>query len=344
MAHHSILTILRAATVALTSLGLLTAPMTQAFAATTFGNLKTPQQFRADAARYDESVKAIQSIASMRIATPAELNSAVAILQKHSPNLRLSASRLVALGYDDRRFATAIAANLTNERLAVDFARRLAADHTIAARLDGATELRARMAALIKANAAALQSAIDQLQAATLRITGKSPGVRPKFLALPPPTIWTPSSNIVLAAIAFTFPSIAANAPVLQQPATGTPSTTPTVPSATAIAAYLAALAQRAAQQTLGDAFESQRLVQELFEDVREAIAEAERMAIDACIERMRVVFEQCLADIPKSAPAEYGKAKSACELGFQVDRAMCSSMPSYGTTDSSLFPPGFPY
>lgn len=304
--------------------------------AATFGSLKTAQQFRTDAALYDQSIKAIDSIAATRITTAAELKSAAALLQKHSPNLALGASRLVALGLDDRRFATAIAANLANEDMAADFARRLAADYRIVLRFDGAADLQARMAATLQANAATYQRAIDSLGAASLRITGRTPAVQAKFFAPPPSSVWTPASTVILAAIAYTFPSIAVDAPALRLPTTGGTSTNPFVPSAASIAAYMSAIARLTAQQSLTSAFGGFELQQELYDAVRETVADAQQAAVDGCVERARVVFEKCVAAIATTTQAEQDSARSSCEMAFTIARGMCSVNPNYGSTGSS--------
>lgn len=308
--------------------------------ARTFAELKTAQQFQADAALYDAAIKAIGALGGQRIATPAELQSAMSLYHSHAPAIGFAAARLIALGYQDSRFTTAIRANLADERLAQDFARRLVADPAIAARLDGAPELKARMAALLQANATAVQRAIDNLHAATLRITGSSPGVKPKYFAPPAATIWDPASSAILATITVTFPPIAAT---LGKTTTVT-ATVPGIynPMDRAISTFLALIRSAQIRADYGTQIDTLRgYADDALQEFREAYAELLESGKDACVARARARYDQCLVEAARLTGDKRSDAQQDCGFRFQTDRAMCSFNPSWDLDTSSLFSPG---
>jgi len=309
---------LRATVVAVVSLGLVTAPMAQAFAATTvaprtIGELKTARQFQIEAARYDRAVKAIGSISTMSLRTPADLEAAGKIVRMHAPSLKLLTSKLVTAAYQDQTFTLAIARNFRDERTAKAFAGRLMADYKSVQQLDGAQALGKRLGDLTNANAAVLQKAADALRAATARITGKDPVIQPHYLTQREAYGWTLLIIAVLFLAALTFPALAIG--VAAWAALFAP---------VAVAAFLTSPITAIVVALYGGAIIA-AIVADEEEPPPDTSAGSESAAVANCVDAALERNEQCLEDASELPAADRAYAQFACASQLAAEQAFCS-------------------
>lgn len=314
MAHRSILAMLRAATVALTSLGLLTAPMAPALAATaaaprTIGDIKPASAFRAEAARYDQAVKAIGSIGTMSLRTPADLENASNIIRRHSASLRLLTSKLVTAAYDDPTFTMAIARNFRTESSARAFGQKVMTDPRSVEQLEGVSVLKRRMYDLTNANAAALQKTAENLRVATQRITGNAGGVQPRYLPALTDQQWRNLIIVVLLVAVLTFPPLILGIGTLLALAS---------PPAVAIFATIAVNAYVAA--LLGFI-----IIGEANITLAAIDAQSESAAIAACVSAAEERYEQCMEDASDLPAADRLGAQLTCAGLLAGEQAVCS-------------------
>ena len=321
MRAGSLIAFMRSAIVVTVSLGLVIAPATPALAATatapkTLGDIKSASRFRAEAARYDQAIKAIGSIGSMSLRTPADLSSADAIIRKYGPSLKLLTSKLVTLAYDDPTFTLAIAKNFANERLAKDFAGKLMGDRRYVEQLNGAKALEKRMVEFTNVNGALLQKASENLRISTARITGKSSGVQPRYLPALSATQWYTLIVIVLLVAAITFPALAIGAAIYASLIVpGAAAAFLTSPLTVAFAAYFT----WAAGYMIIDALDG--------EDPPPANSSTgqDSAAVAACIDAAIARNEQCLEGANSGTAAERLLVQLGCASNLAAEQAFCS-------------------
>jgi len=299
----------------------------QPAAAATFAELKPAAQVRAEAALYDQAVKAMNSLAATRIVTLADFANARKLFATHAGNMRYAAVRMVALGYQDARYAKAIAAQLTSAAAAESFAKRLAADYRVASRLDGAAELRLRMAAALQANTAAYQRALDTMHAAALRLGLRIPGVRPKYFSPPDASIWNPQVEVIFTTIAVTFPAIANE----QASSTGY-----TVNPA-AITGFLGAIRLSVLQATYEDIADELRLAMEQREAMQQTFAEIREMLAEACKRDAQTRREACYAEAAALPADQQASARESCDWAYTMDVGLCTTGVRVGGCSSLL-------
>lgn len=316
MPHTSFLSFLRATVVALTSIGMAILPSAQAVAATaaaprTIGELKSAAAFRAEAASYDQAVRAIASIGNASLRTPADLQAADAIVRRNALTLRLLTSKLVAMAYEDPAFTLAITRNLSNEATARTFAKRITTDFKSVETLDGAPQLKKRMYELTRANADLLQKAASNLHAATVRITGNTQLVQPRYLPALTDPQWTALIVIILVVAALTFPPLILGIGTLLA-----------LSSPTAVAAFTSFQLTSYVVAFLGVIILSVLADQDGSAAERGASADA---AVAACIEAAVERNEQCLREAGELPPAERLNAQIACTAYLAGEQALCS-------------------
>ena len=315
MAHRYILAILRATVVALTSLGLLTAPMAPALAATaaaprTIGDIKPASAFRAEASRYDQAVKAIGSIGSMSLRTPADLEAAGSIIRRHGPSLRLLTSKLVTTAYDDPTFTRAIASNFSTDQSARAFAQKVTTDFRSVEQLQGAPALKKRMYDLTNANAAVLQKAAENLRVATQRITGDAGGVQPRYLPALTDQQWRNLIYIVLLVAVLTFPPLILGIGTLVA-----------LFSPTAVAVFVTFPIQAYLAAFLGIL-----IIGELNEqETGSAAPSGDSAAIAACLDAASARLDQCMTAAAEQPAAERLGAQLACQGQYSAEVTFCS-------------------
>lgn len=289
---------------------------TQPASAVSFAEIKPATQLRVEAARYDEAVKAMNAIAAMRIATPAEFADARKLFDAHAGNLRHAAARLAVLGHQDRRYARAVAALLVTPAAAQAFAQQLAADHRYASRLDGAADLRTRMASTLQANTAAYQRALDAMHAAALRLGIRIPGVQPKFFSPPDATLWNPTADVILAVIALTFPAIANDAAASTGITVAPPSQ----------AAFLERIRSQDLLPADADALKGLQFNWDAYDAVRQTYHDIVEAMEATCIDEAKAKRDLCHTDATRLRPREQAAAHEACDWSYTMDAAMCRS------------------
>ncbi|HEY7784518.1 MAG TPA: hypothetical protein VIB00_07325 [Pyrinomonadaceae bacterium] len=137
--------------------------------------IKSESQFRSEAARYDAAIRAIGSIASMRLDNTAEFQKAFDVLKRERPNLKFHRSKLIALALSDPAFANAVKKKAPDKSAAESFVKQLNADRQAVLRLDGVQTLQSRMRRSDEADAATLRRAAEHLKAAGEKIKASAP-------------------------------------------------------------------------------------------------------------------------------------------------------------------------
>jgi hypothetical protein len=315
MRAGTLIAFMRSAIVATVSLGLVIAPATPALAATaaapkTIGDLKPASAFRTEAAHYDQAIKAIGSIGSMSLRTPADLEAAGKIVRRYSPSLRLLTSKLVTTAYDDPTFTRAIAGNFKTEKSARTFAQKVMTEVRSVEQLQGATALKKRMYELTNANAAVLKKAAENLRVATQRITGDAGSVQPHYLPALTDQQWRNLILIVLLVAVLTFPPLILGIGTLL---------TLVSPTAVAVFATIAVNAYVAAFLGLIIIAEANVTL-----DLIDAQA-SESAAIAACVSAAEERYEQCMEDAGDKPAAERLGAKLTCAGLLAGEQAVCS-------------------
>lgn len=183
-------------------------------------DLKSQSQFRNEASRYENAMRAIAGISTMKLETTEDLKRAIAILDRERPNLKLFFSKLVVIGFSDSTFSNAVKKKMPDKQAAESFLKGLQADHKAVLRLDGAESLATRLQRTAESDATILRRAGERLKEAAEKIkrvgqVGRSPGFRhndefkvtrvgfrKKTLPIPAPNTVMQVAEILLFALA----------------------------------------------------------------------------------------------------------------------------------------------
>ncbi len=133
-------------------------------------DLKSQSRLRTDAARYENAIRAIGEIATMKLETPDDLKRAIAILNRERPNLRFHLSKLVVMGINDSTLSSAAKKRVSDKQAAEAFAKELDADPKAVLKLNGAAALQTRMRQSSEADAATLRRVAERLKEAAEKI------------------------------------------------------------------------------------------------------------------------------------------------------------------------------
>ena len=141
-------------------------------------DLKSESQFRSEASRYENAMRAIAGIATMKLETTEDLKRAIAILDRERPNLKLIFSKLVVTGLSDSTFSNAVKKKMPDKQAAESFLKGLRSDHKAVFKLDGAESLATRMQRSAESDAAILRRTGERLKESAAKIKRVSQGAR----------------------------------------------------------------------------------------------------------------------------------------------------------------------
>jgi hypothetical protein len=151
--------------------------MTGAYAG---GDLKTESEVRTEASRYEAAIKAIASIATMKLEIADELKKALAIVEREGPNLKFSRSKRIMLGLSDSTFISAVKKRSPDKAAGEALIKEVSADPRAVLKLDGAEALATRIQKSAEADAAILKRSGEALKAAAARFKqARQGGARP---------------------------------------------------------------------------------------------------------------------------------------------------------------------
>jgi hypothetical protein len=161
------------------SLVLYPALRTSAKATYAGSDLKNESQVRSEASRYDGAIRAIASVASMKLENPDELKKALAILDREGSNLKFNRSKLIVLGLGDSTFANSVKKASSNKAAAEGLITEISSDPKAVFKLSGAQGLVTRIRQSAQTDAATLRRVAERLKAiaAKLKQTSNERGI-----------------------------------------------------------------------------------------------------------------------------------------------------------------------
>jgi hypothetical protein len=149
--------------------------LNQVYAAVnTQGGAITGSQIRSEAERYQRALNAISGISTMKLDTIEDLKKANEIMRTFMPDVSLVRSKLILIGLNDQAFTAEIKKRGTNKETAEKYVKELRGNPNEVTKLNGAAELKAKMAGALKGDAAILKSAGTHLKDAADRLKAKS--------------------------------------------------------------------------------------------------------------------------------------------------------------------------
>ena len=129
---------LRATTSLLVMVSLVAGMIPAPAGAATLRDLKTLDQIRSEATKYDAAILAISKIASLPLDTAEQRKAAVATMEKHAANVKLHASKLVMVALEDKTFMEGLAKRLTDAKAGEALAKEINADTKAILKVAGA--------------------------------------------------------------------------------------------------------------------------------------------------------------------------------------------------------------
>src|SRR6185295_10442935 len=132
--------------------------------------IKTADQYKTEAGRFNSALNAIKPIATMKLETGDDLKKAIAILDREREGLKLRLSKYVSMGLSDSTFASAIKKRATNQKTAEDLVNQIEADPKVVMNVEGASSLKTRIEQSGQADAATFRVVSDRLKEASERI------------------------------------------------------------------------------------------------------------------------------------------------------------------------------
>jgi hypothetical protein len=163
-------------------------------------NVKSESQYRSEATRYDNAIRAIATISTMSLDTTDDLKKAVEIVKKERPNLALFLSKYVASSLDDRAFIAGVKKRSTDKQSAQELFKEVSADRKAVLKIEGADALTRRLQQSAEADATVLRRASDRLKQAVDKLKkarqatntgGSVVGVKENFQVVPASFKWT---------------------------------------------------------------------------------------------------------------------------------------------------------
>ncbi len=148
---------------------LLAAPQSKAIptlSLPTGSELKTPTQYRTEAALYERSIRSIATITTLKLDNPEALKQALDVLERETPNLKHLPSFLVFSGINDSTFSTAVKRNTDTRSKAEILLKRLTEDPKTILEIDGARSLARRLSDRTSADSKLLRSVAERINTA----------------------------------------------------------------------------------------------------------------------------------------------------------------------------------
>lgn len=128
-------------------------------------------RLKSDAVRYEQAMRAIDSVASMPLENPEVLKQALAIIDHERSNLKFQASKLIAFVVDDYTFTASLKRACPDKATADALFRRLRTNpRAVLYELNGAQVLNMRLAQMIAEGVALLRRVAEQILAATKEV------------------------------------------------------------------------------------------------------------------------------------------------------------------------------
>ncbi len=159
---------------------LLAAPQSKAIptlSLPTGSELKTPTQYRTEAALYERSIRSIATIATLRLDNSEALKQALDILERETPNLKHLPSFLVFSGINDSTFSTAVKRNTDTRSKAEILLKRLTEDPKTILEIDGARSLARRLSDRTSADAKMLRTVAERINTAVAQVDLADPRI-----------------------------------------------------------------------------------------------------------------------------------------------------------------------
>lgn len=135
--------------------------------ATPFSNLKSESQLRSEASRYDNALRAIGDVASMKLEDASEMQKALAILDRERPNLQLLRSKLITVGLSDSTFTSSAKKAAPDKAAAVALAKELSANPRAVVKINGAQGLANQLQQILQNHASTLRRTAERLKQAS---------------------------------------------------------------------------------------------------------------------------------------------------------------------------------
>jgi len=160
----------RAVIASLLSTSFLVFPFRLSAVAAAPAPIKTESQYRAEALRYDNAIRAIAGILTMKLETSDDLKAALNIVEQHRQNLKFSRSKLIVLALGNSTFSTAVKRKMPTKEEATAFITSLSADRTKVSTVGGFNDLQTQLKKSMEADAGVLTRASDRLKTAAERL------------------------------------------------------------------------------------------------------------------------------------------------------------------------------
>jgi hypothetical protein len=160
---------LRAAITATVCLSLVVVPQSRVAAM----DIKSAAEYKAEASRFDNAIRAMAGITTMKLETPDDLKAALAIVERESGNVTLLLSKLVAMGLADSTVVAAVKKKGPTAKEAEAFLKAIIADPQKALELEGASALSTRMRSAIASSTDTLRRAGARLREAADKIKAR---------------------------------------------------------------------------------------------------------------------------------------------------------------------------
>lgn len=134
--------------------------------ATPFSNLKSESQLRSEASRYDNALRAIGDIASMKLEEASEMQKALAILDREHANLQLLRSKLLTVGLSDSSFTASAKKAAPDKAAAVALSKELSENPRAVVKINGAQNLANQLQQILQTHASTLNRTAARLKQA----------------------------------------------------------------------------------------------------------------------------------------------------------------------------------
>lgn len=145
-------------------------------AARAASEVKSESQYRSEAARFTDALRAVAAIATMKLETGDHLKKAINILDRERPNLKLISSKLITIALSDSTFTSAVKKRAPDQKSAETLVKEIQADPKTVLKLEGAESLKTRIQRSAEADAATLRRVAERLKEAAEKIKKASQG------------------------------------------------------------------------------------------------------------------------------------------------------------------------
>jgi hypothetical protein len=284
---------LRAAITATVCLSLVVVPQSRVAAM----DVKSAAEYKAEALRFDNAIRAMAGITTMKLETPDDLKAALAIVERESGNVTLLLSKLVAMGLADSTVVAAVKKRGPTAKEAEAFFKAIIADPQKVLNLEGGSALSTRMRSVITSSAETLKRAGTRLREAADKIktrgsTGSEGGNEMRLVR----------ASYSVATGASAGPSVFAVAVGLVDPLT----------VAAAAAIYVVAVIFAAA------------FILQLVEVIKNVVTPEGQRRVERCLADARARLDRCWAEARQQPWPSDLAALAACDAFYLLDVASC--------------------